>query len=183
MKNDAAERADADKDDRVDAGQLPDRKRQDEEKRDGRQIEHRAQTAQPGPQLGVEQRGRKDLEQRAEDQAGRRGPQAVEAVLHESGVLEAVERPRDQNDDDDRGQHQRPGSDQRAGDACGLKACIGRGIDAHRAGGGFGHRDHVEQILRREPRVFERDVLEEGDGRQTAADREQAGLEKLPEKL
>ena len=64
-----------------------------------------------------------------------------------------------------------------------MEACVGRGIDTHRAGRGLGDRDHIHQIVRREPRVLVRDRLEEGKRCQTAADCEQTGLEELPEQL
>lgn len=49
-----------------------------------------------------------------------------------------------------------------------MEACIARGVDAHRAGRGLGHRNHVHEVAHREPRVLLRDGFQKGEGGETA---------------
>ena len=113
------------------------------------------------------------LEHCAEDQTRGRRTQAVKAVLDQRRVAELIERTRHQNDDDDRRQYERAGRCDGTGNAGCVEACVCCRVDTERAGRGFGHRDHVHQVAWCEPRVAQRDLLEERQGRQSAADGEQ----------
>ena len=127
----------------------------------------------------MQQGSDKHLEHCAEDQTRGRRTQTVKAVLDQRRVAELIERTRHQNDDDDRRQHKRAGRHEGTGNAGRVEACVRCRVDTHRTGCGLGDRNHVHQIIRREPRIPQRNLFEKGQGRQSAADGEQTGLEKF----
>ena len=128
---------------------------------------------------------------RREDQAGGRGPQAIEGALHIPVVPEALEEGGDdENHDDGRG-NEPQGGDHRAQDGegdpslghAGEVAHIGGHIDPDGAGGGLAHGDHVVHVHPGEPAGGVGHVVQEGDGGHAAAHGEEAGLEELVEQL
>ena len=159
--------------------ELPDTERQHEENNYRRNIDDRTDAGNTGPVFRMQQGSGEHLKHCAEDQTRGRRTQTVKAVLDQRRVAELIERTRHQNDDDDRRQHKRAGRCDGTGNAGCVEACIGRGVDTERAGRRLGHRDHVHQVAWCEPRVAQRDLLEKRQGRQSAADGEQTGLEKF----
>src|SRR5690606_33572100 len=81
--------------------------------------------------------------------------------------------------DDDRRRCRRQGGYDAAENPGGAEAHEGGHIDADGPRGGFGNGDHVQQLVGGDPAVFGNQGLQEGQGRQPAADGEQADFEKL----
>ena len=129
---------------------------------------------------GIHQCERRHGNARRRDHRRRRGAQAVKYRVHELAVAEALEKRRDDQNDDDRRCDKADRRDERTGNASGDEADIGRHIHTERAGGRLGNGHHVRQLRRCEPLgVPSGHVVEKRERRKAAAHGEQTRLEEL----
>lgn len=105
--------------------------------------------------------------------------QAVKQIIHQAAVAETFENARDQDNDYNRGRDQSDGGCDGTDEAVSEKTDIGGSIDADRSGRGFGNRNEVRDIGMREPAGFVGNIIEEGQGGQSAADGKQADFEEF----
>lgn len=149
--------------------------RQDKQHRQNRKVQPRKH-----PRGLRQQHHRQNRIRRRGNQPGHHRPQRGEGGVDQFAFAVALQHARDNQNHNDRRQHQRQRRQHRAGNARHGVADIGRHVHPQRPRRRFRDRDHVHQHLLGKPLgMANAHLRQKRQRRQPAADRKQAGEEKL----